>query len=92
MVDGEPPTRPAHSMAMELPAGTSNSPEVASPAPTRARSLTKALAVLEVFCTATEVKTRPAGIAEPVSELVMSVPVTSVQSVEAFKDVSSVPV
>jgi hypothetical protein len=38
------------------------------------------------------VNTRPDGQAVPVSELTTSVPVMSVQSVEAFEDVSIVPV
>jgi hypothetical protein len=54
--------------------------------------LTKALAVALVFCTATLVNTRAAGIAEPVRESVTFAEVTSVQSVEAFADVSIVPV
>jgi len=89
MVDGDEPARPAISMEIVELAGISSSPLVVSPAPPRARSLKKALAVVDELWTVTAVKSRSAARAEPVFESVKSSEERSVQSVEALLDVST---
>jgi hypothetical protein len=92
MVVGEPPLRPLISILTVEFAGTSSSPDVASPAPVRARSLKNALAVVDVLWTITAVNARDAVNAEPVFESVKLDAVRSVQSVDALPEVSVEPI